>query len=617
MDDKKFQSLTKSQQDVVVRIAAEAERQGVNPKLAIAIAEAESRFNQYKDDKVLTSPAGARGIMQIMPDTARLYNKNLGADIDPDDEDSNIRGGVFILKDLLTKYKSPRIAVAMYNASPKANAEFVRKYETDPDAAIMSLKPETHKYSLRVSQNFNLDDDKETGLIEPVKQPSQFEAFESEASRLLAEQRAREAAEKDKPPPPPTPKSLLERASETAQEIDPETAAIVGAGANLLFPPMTNPELPSKIDTSRARERALEAEDKLELARRNLQSAVPQGAQNLEEAFRESQGELERLKNEQRLAQESLRAANRPPVSVETPAPSSPFPSVDLTRTGRASGPKIEGDSGTRNWIIQEAGQKHQMPEAILDLATEKSRRLIDEDLRNIERIKQVGSGDYGLVTTEGGVQLQLPPTTVAERQAEIDRQKQENQAELERRAEETRIQQEAQARAAEQERLAREAELERLRQERAAVGQRHNVIAGQTRAAAPLQRALTKAETDAEIASRRLARAQEQPGPLARPLETLGVRTAKMGALPRTGVGAGAGVIGLMSYQEALERFKAGDTSEGVLQALQAGSAAAMLVPPAGKGLARVRGAGTAGTLGLGTYQLGRQLLKERPPEQ
>ena len=167
MDDKKFQSLSKPQQDVVLKIAAEAERQGVNPKLAIAVAEAETggKFIQFDKDGVLTSPAGAQGLMQLLPSTVELYNRKMNAGINPEDEDSNIKGGVFILKDLLTKYKSPRVAVAMYNASPKANAEFVKQYETNPDAAIMSLKPETRKYSLRISQNFNLDDDNETGLI--------------------------------------------------------------------------------------------------------------------------------------------------------------------------------------------------------------------------------------------------------------------------------------------------------------------------------------------------------------------------------------------------------------------------------------------------------------------
>lgn len=609
MDEKKFSALTKPQQDVVIKIAAEAERQGVNPAFAVAIAEAETagKFNHFSGDKVTTSPSGARGLMQIMPDTARLYNKNLGADIDPDDEDSNIKGGVFILKDLLTKYKSPRNAVNLYNASPKANATFLKLYETDPDAAIMSLPKETRNYALRVSQNFDLDNDAETGLIGATKTPSRFANYESEAAKLKIEQEAQalRQAEADKNKPPAPPKTLLEKAKDFANDIQPAEAALTGAAINLAGPMFAKPVLSS------AQEANLSAQDKLELARRNLENASAHRPGDLEDAYRESQDVLESLKNEQRLAQERLRGVPRAAPVIEPPAPSSPFPQV--IREGRASGPKVEGDSGTRNWMIQEAGQKHQLPEAILDLATGKSKdsptggkALIDQDLANIEKIKRLGAGDFGLVTTEGGVQLQLPPTTVAERQADIDRQAQASQAELQNRTEQGRIQQEAQAQQLEQQRLAYEADLERIRQERAQAGQRHNVLAEQRRTTAPLQRAVTQAETNAELARRKLRRAPE-------PTTPAGKFTANTGRIVgRAGLGALAGAVGVMSYQEAMERFKAGDTSEGVLKALQAGSAGAMLVPPVGKPLRAVRRAGFAGLVGLGGRDFYNRLTKE-----
>ena len=436
------------------------------------------------------------------------------------------------------------------------------------------------------------------------KSENPFEGYESESSKLKREQ---EEAEKNKPP------AVVNPDDKQGGINAPEVGAIAGAATNLLFPPMTNPELPPKIDTSKAQERATEAADKLELARRNLQAVVPQGPENLEETFRQSQGELERLKNEQRLAQERLRALNRPPASVQAPAPA-PEPAEVPSRTKA-------GDPGAVNWVRSMAeGVPDVVAEQALNMRADNPRggqAIIDADMAARQRQSGLGLGDYGLTRTEGGVQLALPPTTVAEREAEIARQAQENKAELERRAEETRVQQEAQARAAEQQRLAREAELERLRQERAAAGQQHNVVTGQKRTAAPLQRALTKAETDAEIARRRLARAQEQPNALVRPLDAAGVKTAKMGALPRTAVGAGAGYLGVMSYQEALARFKAGDTSEGVLKALEAGAAGAALLPPAGKTMTRTRGVGVLGGLGLGTYELGKRLLKERPPEE
>jgi hypothetical protein len=447
---------------------------------------------------------------------------------------------------------------------------------------------------------------------EPKKDGSPFEGYESESSKFKREQEE-EARNK---PPAANPED--QQGGVTA----PDVGAGAGAIANLLFPPMTNPERAVKVDTGRAEEANITAQDRLDLARRNLQSVAPEGTESLEDSFRQSQGELERLKNEQKLAEARLKGLPKTAPVVEAPAPSSPFPQV--ARTGPASGAPVEGDSGVRNWTIKSAGQKHQMPEAILDMVTDQTKesptggkRLIEEDLKNIEKIKQLGAGDYGLVTTEGGVQLQLPPTTVAERQADMEKQNQANQAELERKTEESRIQQETQARLMEQQRLAQEAELERVRQQRAQAGQQHNALTGQVKSTAPLKRALTKAETDAEIASRKLARAQAQPNAVGRVLQNAGAGSAKMGALPRAVVGGGAGYIGVMSYQEALERFKAGDTSEGVLKALQAGAAGAALLPPAGKGMTRARGVGTLGTLGLGAVDVGRRLLRERPPEE
>jgi hypothetical protein len=168
-----------------------------------------------------------------------------------------------------------------------------------------------------------------------------------------------------------------------------------------------------------------------------------------------------------------------------------------------------------------------------------------------------------------------------------------------------------------EQQRLAYEEEIERLREERRMTGQRLNETSGQIKAVTPLKKAVTKAEMDAEIAKRKLARAQQQPNAAGRVLENVGVGSTKMGAIPRTITGGGLGYIGLMSYQDALAKYKAGDTSEAVLQALQAGSAGMALLPPAGKTMTMARGAGLLGTGALGTYQLGRRLLKERPPEE
>ena len=590
MDEKKFNALSKPQQDVVIKIAAEAERQGVKPEFAIAIAEAETngKFNHYNGEKVTTSPAGARGLMQIMPDTARLYNKNLNANIDPDDEDSNIKGGVFILKDLLTKYKSPRIAVAMYNASPKANAEFIKQYDTNPDDAIMSLRPETHKYSLRVSQNFDLDNDAETGLITPVKEPSRFANYESEAAKLKKEQeaQARSQAEADKNKPPPPPKTLLEKANDFANQIEPAEAALTGAAINLAGPMFAKPVLSS------AQEANLSAQDKLELARRNLDNASAHRPADLEDAYRESQDVLERIKNEQELLNSRLKGM---------PSASAPEPVVSPEQL-KIESRKIAGAGAPYNTVQAFANERvpFNLASQAMDMSHSEghgkgAHDIVDVFNQGKQKAADLGMSDYVLAGEKGPGELYLKQELADPKNAEIQQRIETNQN-----------QQAIFAQQQEQERQRLQTELDRIQQERVEAGRQHNVLAEQRRTTAPLQRAVTTAETNAELARRKLGRAPEPTTPAEK-------FTASAGRLVgRAGLGALAGAVGVMSYQEAMERFKAGDTSEGVLKALQAGSAGAMLVPPVGRSLSRVRKAGLAGLIGLGGRDIYNRLTKE-----
>jgi len=592
-----FKKLTPEQFEIANLVVEAAEAYKIDPNLLLAQAFRESGFRHIPSED---PDSDAFGVMQIRPSTGEL-NK-LG---DIRDLRTNVYGGAKLMRQYIDKYKSPEAALLAYHQGPGVADTYIKS-----KGDLKAVGPKGLDYVIDIGNNGGFGQPvKAEGDAESSVKPNRYEAYQSEATKLKKEQEARDE-EARLNPPPPQPKTLLDRAIESADKIDPEQAALVGAGVNAIFPMFTKPQLSPKVDTSRAVEANLSAQDKLELARRNFQESAPQGMYSLEETYRQNQDELERIKNEQRLAQQRQTNLSRPTPTIE--APSSPLTSEAPSRTKA-------GASGASNWVRAMGGD---VPEVLADQA-ENMRKdnprggqaIIDRDTAARQRQQELGLGDYGLVRTEGGVQLALPPTTVAERQAEIDRQAQANQAEVEQRAELTRIQQEIQNRIAEQQRVVNEAELERLRQERAAAGQRQNVLSGQLKDVKPLQKALTKAETDAEIARRKLARAQDQPNTIGRVLERTGIATTgtpKLGALPRAGVGAAAGYFGVMSYQEALQRFKAGDTSEGVLKALQAGSAAAATLPPAGKRLTKLKGLGALGAVGSYGYERARKYLKD-----
>ncbi len=115
--------------DPLIRSAAE--RYGVSSRLVHAVVATESAYNAGA-----ISSKGARGLMQLMPETARRYGVT-----DSFDAAQNIRGGVAHLRDLLDSFGGDtRLAVAAYNAGQKA----VEKYSGVPPYA------ETREYVRRV-----------------------------------------------------------------------------------------------------------------------------------------------------------------------------------------------------------------------------------------------------------------------------------------------------------------------------------------------------------------------------------------------------------------------------------------------------------------------------------
>lgn len=96
-------------------IDAEARRHGVDPDLVHAVIRAESAYNPSA-----RSHAGACGLMQLMPATARRFGVR-----DIWEPAQNIRGGVTYLRFLLDRFEGDiRLVLAAYNAGEGAVVEY-------------------------------------------------------------------------------------------------------------------------------------------------------------------------------------------------------------------------------------------------------------------------------------------------------------------------------------------------------------------------------------------------------------------------------------------------------------------------------------------------------------
>ncbi len=96
---------------LAARVVAEADAARMDARLVVALVAVESAWNPRA-----VSPAGARGLGQLMPVTAA------GLGVDPDDDEANLHGTVMHLAALLARYRRlpPQErytrAIAAYNA---------------------------------------------------------------------------------------------------------------------------------------------------------------------------------------------------------------------------------------------------------------------------------------------------------------------------------------------------------------------------------------------------------------------------------------------------------------------------------------------------------------------
>jgi soluble lytic murein transglycosylase-like protein len=118
-------------------ILEESAKRKLDPLMVLAVIQVESGF-QY----TMVSPVGARGIMQIMPETGKFLSESMSgeyglraASFRPealDDPLLNIRLGVYYLHGLTKQFPSLNLALVAYNAGP---AEIQSRLEKNLDVS--------------------------------------------------------------------------------------------------------------------------------------------------------------------------------------------------------------------------------------------------------------------------------------------------------------------------------------------------------------------------------------------------------------------------------------------------------------------------------------------------
>jgi soluble lytic murein transglycosylase-like protein len=136
------------------------EREGVDPRFIHAVIWQESKY-----DVTAHSPAGAQGLMQLMPDTARRFGCS-----NPSDPEDNVEAGTKYLSWLLKRFSgNVQLALAGYNAGEGS----VDKYNGVPPYS------ETQSYVRIISERYGKS-------FHPVLSPKDaIEAFHLRATNEL------------------------------------------------------------------------------------------------------------------------------------------------------------------------------------------------------------------------------------------------------------------------------------------------------------------------------------------------------------------------------------------------------------------------------------------------
>lgn len=143
-------------QDVITKYAKQYE---LEPAFVASIIYAESRYNPEAISRV-----GAKGLMQLMPATAKSISAQLGEDKMGDlfDPETNIRYGTFYIAQKIKDYEGNKeAALAAYNGGPAVGSRYVISREAgipkETQNFIKTINQAQIKYQELYGENLDID----------------------------------------------------------------------------------------------------------------------------------------------------------------------------------------------------------------------------------------------------------------------------------------------------------------------------------------------------------------------------------------------------------------------------------------------------------------------------
>ena len=132
-------------------IVAAAEKYDLDPYFVCALIDTESGF-----DSRAQSDAGARGLMQIMPETEEWIAQKLGMDnVNIFDPETNIEMGCWYLRFLTDRFSEEQVVIAAYNAGHNRVQQWLDEgYSKDGKTLDEIPYEETEKYVKKVKKAY-------------------------------------------------------------------------------------------------------------------------------------------------------------------------------------------------------------------------------------------------------------------------------------------------------------------------------------------------------------------------------------------------------------------------------------------------------------------------------